>query len=107
MDDFKLQLDEDETQCQEADSILNKSSDCSQREERHQGHQSKLKSKAETIKEAESSLALIMKRKASGDCPKHPKKTELKVVIVMFGIFSRKLIRMVKTMLNVNSVPIN
>ena len=51
MDDFELQLDEDETQCQEADSILNKSSDCSQREDRHQGRQSKLKSKAEAIKE--------------------------------------------------------
>ena len=48
-----------------------------------------------------------MKRKAEDDCPKPPKKTELKVVIVLFGIFSRNLIRMVKTMLNVNSVPIN
>ena len=56
MDDLSLHLDDDETQCQEADSILNKSSDCSQREDRHQGRQSKLKSKAEAIKEAKSGI---------------------------------------------------
>ena len=65
--------------CQEADSILNKSSDCSQREDRHQGRQSKLKSKAEAIKEAKSGLEQIMKRKAEGQCPKpKKKKTELR-----------------------------
>ena len=57
-----------------ADSILNKSSDCSQREERHKWHQTKMKSKSETIKQAKSSLALITKRKSEGDCPKPPKK---------------------------------
>ena len=75
MVDFDLHL-EDKTQCPEADSILNKSSDCSQREDRHQGRQSKLKSKDEAIKEAKSGLEEIMKRKAEGQCPKSPKKDQ-------------------------------
>ena len=89
MDDLELHLDDDETQCQEADSILNKSSDCSQREDRHQGRQSKLKSKAEAIKEAKSGLQEIMKSKAEGltCCKKkilffaNPMSAEIKIIL--------------------------
>jgi len=71
--------DEDATQCEEADDMINANdtiSDTSQREMRYDHHHRKQKIRAEAMKQAELDIKTIEERKASGQVPKLIKKRQ-------------------------------